>query len=387
MNSKTKTLVLVGLLVAGILASAGFSLSLLPGFTINVTPTSGNAPLTVSITGSYPTSGRSINLLINGVIVDSTMSNSSRYTFNYCFASPGTFLVYAVHYANNDIGRPIEYETPQVSVTVSGVASPTRTLTVDVEGSGYTTPQGTITYAVGQSVTILAEATVGQFGHWVLDGQIVPNVAPTLTVSMTVDHHVTAVFGGNIYGFYLSVFVLPSGSGILDTQSGWFAEGSSVAVSATASSGFLFDHWILGGASSGSSPSITVAMTSDRTLVAYFVSTYVPPPPAGSYSLTVLVNGSGTVSQGNGTFTSGTALSITATPSLIAGGSNVFSYWLLDGVQSSANPIAVTMGGDHVLIAVFTYIPDFSAYAVPAIAIALVIVAIAVVAARRRRPS
>jgi len=73
--------------------------------------------------------------------------------------------------------------------------------------------------------------------------------------------------------YHLSTSVSPSGSGSVIPSSGSYEAGSTVTVTAQPSSGYVFDQW--GGDASGTSPTVTITMDSDKSITAHF--TYSPP--------------------------------------------------------------------------------------------------------------
>lgn len=100
---------------------------------------------------------------------------------------------------------------------------------------------------------------------------------------------------------YLSTSVSPSSSGSITPGSGSYKDGSTVTLTAQPASGYVFDHWA--GDASGTSPTTTITMNSDKSVTAYF--TYSPPdtvsmpstpsgPPTGNVeqSLTYTTGGS-----------------------------------------------------------------------------------------------
>ena len=80
------------------------------------------------------------------------------------------------------------------------------------------------------------------------------------------------------------------------------------------------------------------------------VSITVTPAPAVTYTLTTSAAGSGTVTPATGAINAGTAVALTATPS--AG--STFIGWTVDGAPAGlANPLTITMNGDHTAVAAF----------------------------------
>ena len=71
----------------------------------------------------------------------------------------------------------------------------------------------------------------------------------------------------------LSTSVSPAGAGFVTPSSGVFVEWESVIITAHAYSGYEFDHW--GGDASGTSPTITITMDSNKSIIAYYTEIQV----------------------------------------------------------------------------------------------------------------
>jgi hypothetical protein len=134
-----------------------------------------------------------------------------------------------------------------------------------------------------------------------------------------------------------------SGSGIScpGTCSASYASGTSVTLHASPTGSASFSGW--SGACSGTGACV-VNMSSGRSVSA----TFVPKPPPGQHTLTVTVDGPGTVSGPgiscpgtcSATYTSGTSVALQASPGAAAS----FSGW--SGACSGTSGCQVTMTGD-----------------------------------------
>ena len=71
-----------------------------------------------------------------------------------------------------------------------------------------------------------------------------------------------------------------NGQGTVTPSSGTYTDGTAVTIAAIPDSGWEFDHWT--GSISGSENPVTVHMSSDKTIGAYFVETQVPTPTGTS---------------------------------------------------------------------------------------------------------
>ena len=220
---------------------------------------------------------------------------------------------------------------------------------------------------------------------WGLDTLGLVNVQSTFTV---VSPH-----GGVL--MCLFTYVPATGGYITLNGSAWTIAGSmmypkdsQLNLEAHAVSGYVFGHWERDGVNVGSSSTLVFVLSQNSTVRTVFTIDQINPPPPSTHLLTIITNGTGTVSGAhNGTYSDGQVLSISAKGEIWTGGGSNFSYWLLDGVQTTENPIAVTMNTNHVLVAVFTSYADYNTIMLVFVAVVVGIVLVAVVArARRLKP-
>lgn len=235
------------------------------------------------------------------------------------------------------------------------------TLTVDTPvGSGSNTPEsGNHTYV--QGAIVQAEATPNPnwvFNYWLLDGS--REYSNPTTIVMNASHSLKPVFTATQYNLTISV----GGSGATNPESGIYTyiNGTQVSINATASLGWKFDHWFLGGKSWTDNPT-TMNMTQNYGLLAVFTQLVIPSPPPSppspppvTVALTIQApDGSGTTSPATGShsYSQGANVQVTAAPST----EWQFDQWILDGSNvGSTNPITIGMNTAHTLKAVFTQI-------------------------------
>ena len=122
---------------------------------------------------------------------------------------------------------------------------------------------------------------------------------------------------------------------------GPFRAGTRVKLWARPDAGFVFDHWE--GDITGTSNPATIVMDSEKTVIAYFVSTTV------YYSLNLSWTTGGTVTWNpDATFEAGTEVTLTATPDE----GFVFDRWEGD-VMGTSNQVTIIMDSDKYVWAYF----------------------------------
>lgn len=215
----------------------------------------------------------------NGTAVTLTAAPASGYTFSGwngggC-AGTGTCVV----------------SMTMARTTTAAFAASTNALTVSVNGSGTVTssPAGincgadcSQNYNAGTSVTLTAIPSSGNtFSGWSGSGCAGTG---TCTVTMSAARGVTATFATQTFPLSVSVSGLgtvtsaPAGIDCGADCGQSYASGTSVTLSATPASGYIFGGW--GGACAGNA-SCTVSMTAARSVAATFTAN----TSAGTYQL------------------------------------------------------------------------------------------------------
>jgi len=116
--------------------------------------------------------------------------------------------------------------------------------------------------------------------------------------------------------------------------------GTNVTLTATPPSGYTFDHWE--GDASGTSPTITITMNSDKTITACFKrQTYI-------LTMSTSPSGTGSLSPSSGVYESGAEVTVTASPA----SGYVFDHWSGDA-SGTVSSIRITMDSDKNVIANF----------------------------------
>jgi uncharacterized repeat protein (TIGR02543 family) len=216
-------------------------------------------------------------------------------------------------------------------ITVNTISSP---------GSGGTTT-GAGTYAAGSIISVTSTPATGyQFANWTEGGSV---VSTSTSYSFTASANRTLVANFSQITYVVSTSSNPAAGGTT-TGGGGFNYGSSVTVTATPASGYLFVNWTEGGSAISTNASYTFTVTSGRTIVAnfsqiiYTVTTSSSPAAGGT-------------SSGDGTYSSGSSATVTATPST----GYQFVNWTQGGssVSTSAS-YSFTVTSNITLVANFT---------------------------------
>lgn len=252
-------------------------------------------------------------------------------------------------------------------------ATPQRTLTVSLVGSGSGTVTGTgiscpstcsASYDDGTTVDLSATPEPNSvFTGWSGGGcsgtaacQVVLNADTTVTATFApVQHQLTITLDGNGSG---SGTVTGPSISCPDTCSASYDEGTIVDLTATPDPNSEFIGWTGGGCSG--TGTCQVVLGADTTVIATF--DLVPPPPPVQHELTVTLdgNGSGSVS-GSGvscpqdcslSFDEGTIVQLTAE----AADGSTFSGWS-GACTGSYSVCSLTMDGDMQVAAAFDVAP------------------------------
>ena len=328
------------------------------GMTNPVTLTmNGNKTVTATFTQA-PAPPTQYSLTVNVVGSGSVTKNPDKPSYNAgdqvtLTATPGSGYSFS-NWSGDAIGT-----TNPVTLIMNGNKTVTATftqapapptqysLTVNVVGSGSVTKNpDKPTYNQGDQVTLTATAASGySFGSWSGDASGSTNpVTLTMNGNRTVVANFTQI-PPSPPQYSLTVNVVGSGSVTKNPDKSTYNQGDQVTLTATANSGYSFGSW--SGDASGSANPVTLTMNGNRTVVANFTQT----PPA-QYTLTVNVNGSGSVSKNpdQAIYNPGDQVTLIAAPD--SGYS--FGSWSGDA-SGSANPVTLTMNGNKTVTANFAF--------------------------------
>ncbi len=149
---------------------------------------------------------------------------------------------------------------------------------VNYPGAGYVYP-GSGTYYYGSTVTARAYTNPGYvFNGWYLNG-VYQGKLSTIPITMTRDYTLVAAF--SVRTVCLTITNNPEAGGTTAPTAGiWnYTYGSSVTVTEYPAAGCNFSGWYLDGVYQGLGTRITVPMTQDRQLGAFFAGDIPNPSP------------------------------------------------------------------------------------------------------------
>ena len=224
----------------------------------------------------------------------------------------------------------------------------TYTLTTATTGNGTGTvsnlPPGN-SFNYGTVVTLTADAYTGStFTGW--SGNV-SGADQVVTVTIDGDKSVTATFTLITYTLDTASDGNGSGSVSRDPIGSSFDYGTVITLTATPSQGSSFANWSAGCVASGNT--CVLSMTGNILVTATFT--------LNSYTLTMTVEGNGTVSPTAGahSYLYGSVISLTATPDA---GWN-FAGWSGGSLSSGdrTNPVSITLLGDTTISATFSAQP------------------------------
>jgi len=131
-------------------------------------------------------------------------------------------------------------------------------------------------YNSGTTVTLTANPASGyRFDFW---GGDISGSSPTITITM--NSHKSVVANFSIIRYSLSTSVNPQGGGSVSLSTGIYDAGASVTLTATPASGYQFVSW--SGDASGTSPTVTITMNSNKNVIANFSIVATPTTPTDS---------------------------------------------------------------------------------------------------------
>ena len=220
------------------------------------------------------------------------------------------------------------------SYTISASANPTTAGSVSGGGS----------YNHGQNCTLTAMANTGYaFDHWTRNGT---NISGGATLTFTVTSNATYVAHFTLLSYTISASANPTTAGSVN-GGGSYNHGQSCTLTATANTGYTFNHWTRNGTNISGGATLTFTVTSNATYVAHFTTQ--------SYTISASANpvSAGNVS-GGGNYIHGQSCTLTAT----ANTGYVFDHWTQNNTSfPGGSSITFTVTESAVFVAHFISIP------------------------------
>ncbi|HAX92952.1 MAG TPA: hypothetical protein DCY25_03215, partial [Bacteroidales bacterium] len=177
----------------------------------------------------------------------------------------------------------------------------TVTISENPASSGTTTGAGT--YASGTNVTVTATAATGyQFVNWT-ENSVLASTTASYTFTITADRILVANFSLLQYNIVASAS--PAEGGTV-TGAGEYPHGTTVNLTATPNTGYVFLNWTDDGGIVSTETTLSFEAVSDRTLAANFARRYIvtlESNPAG-----------GCTTTGAGLYDAGASATVTAIP-------------------------------------------------------------------------
>ena len=211
-------------------------------------------------------------------------------------------------------------------------------------------------YTLAQGTTAVAGAVTykDSTASFTPSSALLPFVVYTGTVKQTVkDVRGNALQTDYVWTFttipQLTLQSLPVADGTT-SGAGLFAQGSTVAISATPNTGFTFVNWTDNGIAVSTSSSYQFTMAGNKTLVANFI-----PVVAGNFAVNLTANPTaGGTTNGAGSFTAGSSVTVSTFPN----SGYIFKNWTENGtIVSTSSSYQFTLTANRTLVANFTVIP------------------------------
>ena len=264
--------------------------------TVTVTYVSGYGSKTISLSASGLPSGASVSFSPSSVTISpSSTTATSTMTITTSTSTPAGTYTITVAGTGGGLTKTATYTLTVQNVAVvtfsaTGLSSDASGVVLVVDGSSYyygDLPK-TFSWAIGSTHTFewktpIASSTSGKQYAWVSTSGLSTARSGSINVPSS---------GGSVAAtyktqYYLTMQVSPSGAGSVSPGSGWYDAGSSVQISATASSGYAFTVWTASGSGSYAGTANPASVTMNGPIVE--TANFVPWLTGWSYRLPITV--------------------------------------------------------------------------------------------------
>lgn len=241
-----------------------------------------------------------------------------------------------------DMPRAITVDFAPIQHMLTVAANP-------ADGSGGTVTPASGLVNEGEAVPIAATAAdEWRFLTWITTGgaRVADPGSASTTVTLSADGGITAIFAREGGTVNLMTDVSPAGAGSisLSPPGGVYPIDSPVTLTASAATGYRFDHWVINGVPAGSVNPRTLNLLVDTNVTAVFTSTnvvryWLVVLGFGTGTGSILVNGTPYALPWAGLISSGSSVTLEAVP---AEGCR-FDNWWQSGIVTRDNPTTFTM--------------------------------------------
>lgn len=253
-----------------------------------------------------------------------------------------------------------EYFTQALAVTMdedktatayfAETTEPQYTVNISLIGSGTTQPPaGTYIFNEGHELLLTAYPELyNAFVKWTINGEEV--FEPSTTITISENTTIVAEFIGTH-----QLTILTNGEGYVNPEAGYYTvnDGSEISLYAYPELGYVFEKWIVAG-DEFFTQYITFDVTEDIIAVAYFTPTIEE-----QHAVEISVSGLGGTTippAGEYLYVDGSILALTAVPNE----NYLFQKWIINGIETTNNPVNFTVTGEFNAVAYFTEVPVFT---------------------------
>lgn len=220
---------------------------------------------------------------------------------------------------------------------------PQHSLQISTIGNGITIPPAGTHYVLNDSLanlTAIADME-NAFVKWVINGTDVF----TLDTTITITENTTAV--AHFTETRRLTLLTMQGAGQTTPSQGIYnyPVGTGLQLYASPSLGYVFEKWVIDSVEYYTQ-NVDIIMTENIVAHAYFTPTTIP-----QYTLTMSAGNGGTTTPPSGQhyFQDGSTISLTAHPA----NGKVFEKWEINSIQTTVNPVNVTITGNVTAVAFF----------------------------------
>jgi hypothetical protein len=246
-----------------------------------------------------------------------------------------------------------EYFTPAIAVTMDADKTATAyfvettelqyNVNITTTGNGFTTPPaGEYTYNEGTELELFANPTLyNAFVKWTVNGEEITDAITDITVNEN-----TEIIAEFVETYQLNLSV--SGSGTTNPEPGdyTYINGSVANIFASPALGNVFEKWVIDDVEF-LTQYVEIAIDENTTAIAYFV-----PTAEDQYTLSIsaaTIGGHTIPPTGDYLYIDDSNIELTAIPE----NGYIFEKWIVDGFETTINPLELAITEDYNISAYF----------------------------------